>query len=201
MRALRPGGLDEVRLERFKTARLRNRTEQAVQTRLGPPVRLESSTLDLARGGVVEGGPVGPCACPSATLSAIAPAPGSARRASSAVVGHRPEHKRAFSRIASGDWSRLAADHGDAYRLHRLGGEKSQVRRSATTEFRFGSRLMVARRRRAGTRALGDAAAAHYPGHYNSIRRSVRRRWRKADRNRVHAALARPERTPQPTPE
>jgi len=118
------GGLDEVRLERFKTARLRNRTEQAVQTRLGPPVRLESSTLDLARGGVVKGGPVGPCACPSATLSAIAPAPGSARRASSAVVGHRPEHKRAFSRIASGDWSRLAADHGDAYRLHRLRGER-----------------------------------------------------------------------------
>src|SRR5215469_14012700 len=86
-------------------------------------------------------------------------------------------------------------------RLHRLGGEKGQVRQSATTESWFGSRLRVARRRRAGTRALGDAAAAHYPGHYNSIRRSVRRRRRKADRNRVHAALARPERTLQPNPE
>jgi len=31
---------------------------------------------------------------------------------------------------------------------------KGQVHQSATTEFRFGSRLMVARRRRAGTRAL-----------------------------------------------
>ena len=47
-------------------------------------------------------------------------------------------------------------------------GGEDQVRQSATTEFRFGSRLMVARRRRAGTRALGDAAADHYPDHYNS---------------------------------
>ena len=68
-------------------------------------------------------------------------------------------------------------------------GGEDQVRQSATTEFRFGSRLMVARRRLAGTRALGDAAADHNPDHYNSIKRSGRRRRRKADRNRVHAAL------------
>ena len=80
-------------------------------------------------------------------------------------------------------------------------GGEDQVRQSATTEFRFGSRLMVARRRRAGTRALGDAAADHCPDHYNSIKRSGRRRRRKGDRNRVHAALVLRERTFQPTPE
>src|SRR5262249_45597839 len=35
-------------------------------------------------------------------------------------------------------------------RLHRLGGEKGQARQSATRESWFGSRLRVARRRRAG---------------------------------------------------
>jgi hypothetical protein len=46
---------------------------------------------------------------------------------SSAVVGHRLERRRAFSGIVSGDWSRLAADHGDAYRLHCLRGGKGQA--------------------------------------------------------------------------
>jgi hypothetical protein len=136
-----------------------------------------------------------------AAADAIAPAPDlhdgveCRRRASPGAQPRFPAHcLRRLVAACRRSWD-------EAYRLHRLGGGKGQVRQSATTEFWFGSRLMVALRRRAGTRALGDAAAAHCPGHHNLIKRSVRRRRRKADRNKVRAALARPERASQRTPE